>query len=200
MQHNEIRITDLSKAFGEKTVFCNLSLTFQNRAITCLMGASGSGKTTLLRILLGLEKADGGKIEGLEKPIICLFQEDRLFEDFSVLKNIRAAAPQASHEEILAHLTELGLADEQKSPVRSLSGGMKRRVALIRAVLAPSATLLLDEPFKGLDMQTAKTAADYLLRHRNGRTVLLVTHESDVAQRLAAPIVTLPFSSQAAED
>ena len=165
MQNNEIRINALSKAFGEKQILSNLSFTFKKGDITCLMGASGSGKTTLLRILLGLERADEGAIEGLEKPVICLFQEDRLFEDFSLLANIRAAAPHASNEEILSHLTYLGLGNESKRPVRTLSGGMKRRVALVRAVLAPSKTLLLDEPFKGLDAETAKRAADYLLRH-----------------------------------
>ena len=156
------------------------------------MGESGSGKTTLLRILLGLEEADHGTFEGLSRPVICLFQEDRLFEDFAVLKNIRAAAPHASTEEILCHLNELGLNGEEKRPVRTLSGGMKRRVALIRAVLARSETLLLDEPFKGLDEETAKKAADYLLRHQNGRTVILVTHEKEDAKRLNAPILFLP--------
>lgn len=192
MENHEIRITDLSKAFGEKQVLSNLSLTIEQRKITCLMGVSGSGKTTLLRILLGLLEADSGKIENLAEPIVCLFQEDRLFEDFSVLANIRAGAPHASNEEILSHLFELGLADELKRPVRKLSGGMKRRVALIRAVLAPSETLLLDEPFKGLDEDTAKTAAAYLLRHQNGRTVLLVTHEKEDAERLGASVIDLP--------
>ena len=79
MENHEIRITDLSKAFGEKQVLSNLSLTIEQRKITCLMGASGSGKTTLLRILLGLLEADSGKIENLAEPIVCLFQEDRLW-------------------------------------------------------------------------------------------------------------------------
>ena len=192
MEENKIKITDLSKAFGEKQVLSHLSLSFEKGKISCLMGASGSGKTTLLRILLGLEEADGGTLEGIEKPIVCLFQEDRLFEDFSVLTNIRAASPKASPQEILLHLTELELGGELKRPVRKLSGGMKRRVALIRAVLAPSETLLLDEPFKGLDEEMAKKAADYLLRHQNGRTVLLVTHEKKDAERLGAKTLYLP--------
>ena len=192
MENREIKITDLSKSFGEKQVLSHLSLTFEKGKISCLMGASGSGKTTLLRILLGLETADGGTLEGIEKPIVCLFQEDRLFEDFSVLTNIRAAAPQDPPETILLHLAELGLGEELKRPVRKLSGGMKRRVALIRAVLAPSETLLLDEPFKGLDEEMAKKAAEYLLRHQNGRTVLLVTHEKEDAERLGAKTLYLP--------
>ena len=113
-------------------------------------------------------------------------------EDFSLLSNVRAAAPHASNEEIAAHLTELGLGAELKRPVRTLSGGMKRRVALVRAVLAPSKILLLDEPFKGLDEEMAKHAADYLLRHQNGRTVLLVTHEKEDAVRLSAETIYLP--------
>ena len=191
MQHNQITVSGLSKAFGEKTVLNNLSMTVEKGAISCLMGASGSGKTTLLRIMLGLESADSGSLEGIEKPIICLFQEDRLFEDFSVLANIRAAAPQQSNQEILEHLRELSLDAELKRPIRTLSGGMKRRVALIRSVLTPSKTLLLDEPFKGLDEEMSKKAADYLLRHQNGRTILLVTHEKEDAIRLGASVIEL---------
>ena len=200
MKKRRNEIISLSKAFGEKQVLSNLSFTIESKKITCLMGASGSGKTTLLRILLGLEKEDSGMLRGWEAPIVCLFQEDRLFEDFSVLANLRAAAPQASNQEILAHLAELGLEKEAKRPVRTLSGGMKRRVALARAVLAPSKTLLLDEPFKGLDTETAKRAAAYLLRHQNERTVLLVTHEKEDAERLGAETLYLPSIGSAIQD
>ena len=188
----DIVLRALSKTFDDKRVLSKLEMTVPGDKITCLMGASGAGKTTLLRILLGLERADSGEICGLPPRVLCLFQEDRLAEDFSVISNIRLGAPHMSASEIETHLSELLLAGEGKRPVRLLSGGMKRRVALCRAVCAPSDLLLLDEPFKGLDEQAARAAADYLIRHRMGRTVLVVTHEREDAIRLGAEILYLP--------
>ena len=194
MEHvqNAIHIDKLCKSFGDKEVLSNLCMDIPLGKVTCLMGPSGCGKTTLLRILLGLESADKGEIIGLPRTLRCLFQEDRLCEDFSARSNIRIAAPHLSPSQIDAHLAALGLQGEEKAPVRTLSGGMKRRVALARAVAAPSDMLLLDEPFKGLDESAASVAADYLLRHQNGRTFLVVTHEKEDIVRLGAHTLILP--------
>ena len=188
---SQVIIKNISKSFDGKMVLSDLNLSLPYGTITCLMGESGCGKTTLLRILLGLERADSGEIQGLPARLVCLFQKDRLLEGFSVRTNIRIAAKSLTNAEIDAHLAELGLTGEGDARISALSGGMKRRVALIRAICAPSDMLLLDEPFKGLDEHSAAQAAEYLLRHQNGRTVLLVTHEKDDALRLHAPIFTL---------
>ena len=137
--------------------------------------ASGCGKTTPLRIILGLEQPDHGTIQGQVRPVSAVFQENRLFEDFSALSNAAVVCPKGDRQEAARHLTALGLADSLSLPVRALSGGMKRRVSIARAVLAPGPLLVLDEPFTGLDRTTKAVVLDYLKRYTQGRTLLLVT-------------------------
>lgn len=89
----------------------------------------------------------------------------------------RCGRPKGDRQEAARHLTALGLADSLSLPVRALSGGMKRRVSIARAVLAPGPLLVLDEPFTGLDRTTKAVVLDYLKRYTQGRTLLLVTHD-----------------------
>lgn len=154
----------------------------------------GVGKTTLLRIILGLEQPDHGTIQGQVRPVSAVFQENRLFEDFSALSNAAVVCPKGDRQEAARHLTALGLADSLSLPVRALSGGMKRRVSIARAVLAPGPLLVLDEPFTGLDRTTKAVVLDYLKRYTQGRTLLLVTH--DPAERDALAHSTLQMPSQ----
>ena len=121
-------------------------------------------------------------------------QENRLFEDFSALSNAAVVCPKGDRQEAARHLTALGLADSLSLPVRALSGGMKRRVSIARAVLAPGPLLVLDEPFTGLDRTTKAVVLDYLKRYTQGRTLLLVTH--DPAERDALAHSTLQMPSQ----
>ena len=142
------------------------------------MGPSGCGKTTLLRILLGLETADAGTITGLEgRRMSAVFQEDRLCENVSAVSNLRLVNPALSRRAAEAALTELGLGEALSQPVREFSGGMKRRVAILRALLAEFDLLLADEPFKGLDEETKRQTMAYFAEHTRGKTVILVTHE-----------------------
>jgi len=145
------------------------------------MGDSGIGKTTLLRILMGLTPADAGAIEGMEgrKPSV-VFQEDRLCESLNAVANVAfvCRAP-VTRDQIAAHLTALGLGESLGQPVRELSGGMRRRVAIVRAILAGGEILFMDEPFKGLDEQNKETVAAYILARTKGVTMLMVTHDSD---------------------
>ena len=176
-----IVIESLNKSFGEKKVLQNLCAEFAEGKVTALMGPSGCGKTTLLRILLGLEQADSGRITGVPENRSAVFQENRLFEAFSAVDNLRAVMGKTvSPEHIEKELRALGLAGSLHSPVRSLSGGMKRRVALARAVLFPGwGLLVLDEPFKGLDEDTRASVAAWLRERIAGRTVIAVTHDPD---------------------
>lgn len=189
---DELRVTDLCKSYGKKTVLSGLTFTLPAGGRLALMGRSGCGKTTLLRILLGLEKAQSGRVEGLPPRLSVVFQEDRLCPDFSAFDNVRLAAPHAAHEEIRACLAALGLGDaDSTGPVRDLSGGMRRRVAIARAWLAPGDLVLLDEPFKGLDDATRAAVTAYLDRTAGGRALLLVTHDASDAAALHAPILML---------
>ena len=185
---------NVSASYDGREVLSDLSLDIPARRITAVIGPSGCGKTTLLRIILGLEQPDHGTIQGQVRPVSAVFQENRLFEDFSALSNAAVVCPKGDRQEAARHLTALGLADSLSLPVRALSGGMKRRVSIARAVLAPGPLLVLDEPFTGLDRTTKAVVLDYLKRYTQGRTLLLVTH--DPAERDALAHSTLQMPSQ----
>ena len=183
----DIVIKGLSKRFGDKVVLEGLDLTLRGGEISCVMGESGCGKSTLIKLIMGLYRADAGKISGVPKKISAVFQEDRLCEDFSALTNVRmVAARGVSAAQIADELSALGLDGNQKTPARELSGGMRRRVALARAMLADSELVILDEPFSGLDPENRAVAIDYVLTRRRGRTVVVVTHDADDATDLGA--------------
>lgn len=187
-----MRVVHLTKRFGGHTVLEDVTMEFPAGSVTCIMGASGRGKTTLLRCIAGLEKPDGGQIIGRPERIGYVFQEDRLCDGFSAVDNIRLVTGRAVSEgDIRRHLAELGLAGSLDQPVRELSGGMRRRVAIGRAVCFGAGLLLLDEPFKGLDDAARRQTADYILRHRGGAAILCVTHDREDAAALGgAKIMT----------
>ena len=192
-----IRIEHLNKSYHDRPVLQDLSLSIPIGQITAVMAPSGVGKTTLLRILMGLETADSGKIEGLDGlRLSAVFQEDRPCANLSPVSNIRLVTGSSlSRQEILSALEQTGLSDCAGQPARELSGGQRRRVALLRALLAPWDLLLLDEPFKGLDTETRKQIMDYVLLHfhkKPGRTALLVTHDESEASYMAGNVFTLP--------
>ena len=159
--------------------------------VTSIMAPSGWGKTTLLRILAGLERADEGRIGGLEnKKISMVFQEDRLCGNLSAISNIRfVCSKKMPKSQIYEELKKAGLEGEELVPVRKLSGGMKRRVALVRALIVPFDVLILDEPFDGLDDQNKNRMIHYVRERSKGKTVILVTHEKKEAEAMGGEIV-----------
>lgn len=187
-----MKIQHLCKSFDGKMVLDHVSLTLESGGTACLMAPSGRGKTTLLRCIAGLETPDSGQIADLPERIAYVFQEDRLCDGFSAVDNIRLVTGKALGEgEIRRHLEELGLAGSLDQPVRELSGGMRRRVVISRAVCFGADLLLLDEPFKGLDDEARRQTADYILRHRGAAAILCVTHDREDAAALGgADIVT----------
>ena len=188
----DIVVRNLEKRYGELTVLDGFSTVFPAGEITCIMGRSGCGKTTLLRLLMGLEKPSGGEIVGLPARMSAVFQEDRLCEDFSAYENVRIAAPKRTADEIRAALADLLLDSEaQNKPVSALSGGMRRRVSIARALLAEGELMLMDEPFKGLDDGTREVVMAYVKAMAAGRTVILVTHDEEDAAALAARVVRM---------
>ena len=189
----DIILDHISKAYGEKQVLRALSQSFPQGQISCILGASGCGKTTLLRLVAGLEAPDSGAITGLEgKKISAVFQEDRLIENLSAEKNVLLTARRGfTRRDAHSLLDALGLADSAGKAVRSLSGGMKRRTAVARALAADYDLLLLDEPLSGLDSDTRASVMDVIARSVQGRTVIWVTHDPNVARRLGAVILRL---------
>ena len=174
-------------------IFKNFSLEIETGKVTALMGKSGFGKTTLIRILMGLEKYDEGKITGLEnQKISTVFQEDRLCENLSAITNISIVCEkETSIREISVELEKIGLKESQNKPVKTLSGGMKRRVAIIRCIMAKSDIIIFDEPLKGLDEITKKNVIRYLKEKIRGKTVIIVTHDIEEARQLDGTIVNL---------
>ena len=179
---------DIYKSYKDKEVLKGCNLTFYEGKTTCLMGPSGCGKTTILRLLMGLEKPDRGLIQGIEnKKLSVVFQEDRLCEGFTAIGNILSVAPKnISKEKIINHLEEIGLRDCFHKPVSEFSGGMKRRVTIVRAILSSGDLILLDEPFKGLDKENLKLTAAYVRKYTKKATVIMVTHSLEEVELLEA--------------
>lgn len=187
-----LTIEHLTKQFGEKTLFRDLCLTVDGPAV--LWAPSGWGKTTLLRILMGLDTPTAGRVRGVGRAA-AVFQEDRLCPQLTALQNVTLVLPGSEKqykEQIGADFQQLGMDTAALVlPAARLSGGQKRRTALLRALWAPSDTLLLDEPFTGMDPDTLAAAAA-LLRTRCGtKPVLLATHDREAIRLLGWPVIEL---------
>lgn len=189
----DIIISGLSKKFGEKKIIENLSVRIKENTFTSIMAPSGWGKTTLLRILAGLETADEGRIEGLEnKRISMVFQEDRLCSNLNAVRNVRLVCQKEIEEKMICEeLEKIGLKGNEKNPVEKLSGGMKRRVAIVRAIMIPYDLLMLDEPFSGLDDNNKRIVIEYIKEKSQGKTVIIVTHEEEEAKAIGEKIIHL---------
>ena len=187
-----LTIEHLTKQFGEKTLFRDLCLTVDGPAV--LWAPSGWGKTTLLRILMGLDTPTAGRVRGVGRAA-AVFQEDRLCPQLTALQNVTLVLPGSEKqykEQIGMNFQQLGMDTAALAlPAARLSGGQKRRTALLRALWAPSDTLLLDEPFTGMDPDTLAAAAA-LLRTRCGtEPVLLATHDREAIRLLGWPVIEL---------
>ena len=189
---NKLEISHLTKHFGEKTLFEDLDLTLTAPAV--LWAPSGWGKTTLLRILMGLEMPTSGAVQGVGK-VSAVFQEDRLCPQLTAVENVALVLPGAENQykkQIEMNFQQLGLDEAALSlPARKLSGGQKRRAALLRALWAESDTLLLDEPFTGMDPETMKKAAALLKARCQDRNVLLATHDREAIEALGWEVIEL---------
>ena len=182
-----IRLAGVCKRFGNTVALDHVDLEVPLGHTTVLMGPSGGGKTTLLRLLLGLERPDAGTVEGLEglRPS-AVFQEDRLCENLTVMANVclpHKMPRGPERDELCGHVRQMlvavGLAGCERHPVRTLSGGMKRRVAILRAVLADFDLIAFDEPLKGLDPSTKDSVMGAIGPLLAGKTTIWVTHDTD---------------------
>ena len=208
----QIIIKNLWKSYDSLTVLKNVDLTLDRDQTYCLMSPSGTGKTTLFRILMGLEKADEGEIVWSASSGSCfgsgsdwdvsrslristVFQEDRLCPTFSPLENVMMVQKQPTCEplknEIRTAMCRLLPEECLNRPVSTLSGGMKRRTAILRALLTKSDMLLLDEPFTGLDEETKIDVIRFLQEYRNNRFLLISTHQKEDVELLKGILITL---------
>lgn len=186
-----LKAVNISKSYGENIVLRVFSHRFADGKVTAVTGKSGCGKSTLLGILMGLIEPDKGEVirDGV---ISAVFQENRLCENLTVSANIRLVTGKSrTRERIRGELSAMGLDGCENQLAGTLSGGMKRRVSLIRALLAEHDILFLDEPFKGLDPGTKELVIDRCRELFKGKTVILVTHERYECELLANEVIEL---------
>lgn len=197
---NAIRLVNVCKHFGNTVALDGVNLEVPLGRVTILMGPSGGGKTTVLNLLLGLEAPDSGEVLGLKGlRLSAVFQEDRLCENLSALANVclpHGHLRGTSREELLERaektLDAVGLTGCAGRPVRDLSGGMKRRVAIVRAALAEFDLVVFDEPLKGLDPATRDSTMAAVLPRLAGKTMVWVTHdERDLGYFADAQVVRM---------
>ncbi len=167
------RMEKVEKRFGDCVVLKDCTAVYEPGGIYYLTSPSGSGKTTRLHLLAGLMEPDGGEVVA-PRRVSMVFQEDRLCEDYDAVKNVELVTGDRGKAE--KALLELLPPEALHKPCSQLSGGMKRRVAIVRAVESESEAVLLDEPFTGLDADTRERTEEYIRRRRAGRTLIIATH------------------------
>ena len=183
-----VSIKNVSKSYGEKTVFENYSLSAEDNKITVILGESGSGKTTLLNMIAGLTEYSG-EILGADK-ISMVFQRDRLVPHLTVKENILLVNEKA---DVSALLDSVGLKGTEDLYPKALSAGMARRVAIIRAFSYPAPVMLMDEPLVNLDLSLKYSLIDKIkeLQKSTGKTIILVTHDVKEAVKLSDRVVVI---------
>ncbi len=204
-----VRFEAVSKAFGQTKVLDQASFDVAGGTATCILGRSGTGKSVTLKLMIGLMKPDGGTITingqdigttdartlaGVRRAVGFMFQNGALFDSMSVGQNI--GFPLKRHtdhsdakirEHVERQLAEVGLEDQYDKMPSELSGGMRKRVALARALVFEPSVVLVDEPSAGLDPITSTEIDNLLLRLKSdaGVTLVVVTHNIASARRIA---------------
>lgn len=194
-----IKLSNISKTFwtaeGTTLALTNVNLEVNSGEFVCLVGPSGCGKSTILRIITGLEKASTGDIKTEGEPSM-VFQQFALFPWLTVAENIAFPLKmqgKPAHKKVTELISEMGLKGFEDKHPKELSGGMKQRVGIARALATDPQVLLLDEPFSALDTFTAKTLRQELLKVWRARkmTVLMVTHLVEESVELADKIAVM---------
>lgn len=176
-------LRNLTKRFDERVIVENLSFEFAERGVYHITGESGAGKTTLLNMIAGLDTDYLGQILGGGKENVSfVFQEYRLFDGASAIENALISIDTPTNEEIKKaeeYFIRLGFTNEQiYQKAKYLSGGMKQRVAIIRALMKNAPILILDEPTKELHSELVNELYKILNEIQDQRLVLLVSHDS----------------------
>ncbi len=185
----------VNKSYGDKKVLFDVSFSVNESGRLCFFGPSGCGKTTAMRICLGLEQPDSGSVFGFDKiEASAQFQENRLLKWRTAAENLMIACDididKAVHE-----LEKAGIQKGDKVYPSELSGGMKRRVSLIRAMLKKSDIVMLDEPCKEMDEALKGQMHEYILTLLSSRSLILITHDISEAKILVGSDNILDLST-----
>ena len=182
-----MELKNICKSFDGRQVLSDVSLVVPKGSRVLISGVSGRGKTTLLRIMMGLEKPDSGEITGAFSKQAAVFQEDRLQAEFTPVTCVKmTSGAHVTKQEIRARLSEVGLEGHMDKPAGKLSGGMRRRVAIVRALMSDADIIYFDEPFTGLDAETKLRVIECINRHTSGKTLVFVSHAEEDAALLNA--------------
>ena len=184
-----IRIENINKRYGDNIIFNNFQIDFYENKINCILGKSGCGKTTLLNIISGVVKNDESDFKGIEDlGVSYIFQDDRLIDWLSVEDNIKLVIKKHYSEDKVNELCEkylklVGIYEYKNYYPQRLSGGMRQRVNIARAFIYPSKIIIMDEPFKSIDIKNKQIIMENFKRilEEDNRTVLFVTHDIDEA-------------------
>ena len=183
-----LKIDGLTKKFDGETVINDLTYSIEGKFFLTILGSSGCGKTTLLRILSGVLKPDGGTVRLSSKRLAFVFQDDRLIPWITARENIEIASPGC---DVNGYLRLVGLEDHGGKYPSQMSGGMKRRLNIARAIAFEPDLILMDEPFNSLDV----VMKDHLLEeikeiwHERKLSIVMVTHDPREAARLSTEIM-----------
>jgi NitT/TauT family transport system ATP-binding protein len=200
----EIELSGVGRSYAGRAVFRGLDLTIGSGELVVIVGPSGSGKTTLLHVLAGLVPPDEGTVRvggqvlrGPSSDALCIFQEDANFPWLSVEQNVAFGARDPQSPDGRAFVAKciagVGLAGRERAFPRELSGGMRQRLQIARALAARPRVLFMDEPFGALDWLTrAQLRADLeRIRAEQGLTIVFITHDLDEALQLGDRVVVL---------
>ncbi len=183
-----LRFDNVSFSYGEKTVLKKFSFFAEEGTTTCILGPSGAGKTTLIGLASGLLKPQEGEIVPFHgKRSTFVFQEDRLLPWLTAKENITAVG--AEEARAVKFLQETGLADALEKYPDELSGGMKRRLSIARALAFGGDTFFFDEPLQGLDIKTSRGILSLIKQEISGKTAFIITHSPDEALAFAGRII-----------
>ncbi|MBO7311087.1 MAG: ABC transporter ATP-binding protein [Clostridia bacterium] len=171
-----IEFKKLCVKYDEQTVINDLSHTLDDGKIYGISGQSGVGKTTLINTVAGIVKPYSGEIINTHSKLSYIFQDARLFPWLTAFQNIECVCKDK--EKALYYL-ELLLPDNADKYPHELSGGMKQRVSIARALAYDAPLMLLDEPFKGLDIETKLSTATTVFEHLKGRTAIIISHDEN---------------------
>lgn len=181
----DINIKNLDFSYGEQKIFENFKASIKNGQINYIVGASGCGKTTLLNILLGILPFSKGEISNLEKyKKSVVFQENRLCENISVKANIDLVSTGETKYSLKNLLDLFKLQNTENKKASRLSGGMKRRLSIIRAFYIPFDLMIMDEPFKEMDKELIEYIIPLIKSMLKGKTAIIATHHTEHISKL----------------
>ena len=199
MEEINLKFKNINKIYGHNIIFKDFNIEFYKNKVNCILGKSGCGKSTLLNIISGIIKNDGDEINISKNiDISYIFQDDRLIEWLTIEENIKLVIKKYYNKNELDKLCDkyldmVEVYNYKKYYPQMLSGGLRQRINIARAFIYPSQIIIMDEPFKSIDIKNKKIIMDNFkeILEKEKRTVIFVTHDIEEAIFLGEKIFIL---------